>query len=180
MSYNNTNRTIATERLLLRMFTSSDAAAVTRLCNNLNIYKTTLYLPYPYTIDDALSWIDRHEANFDARLSYEFAVTDKISGALYGAIALSYTEKFNNGELAYWIAEEFWGNGYATEAADAMVKFAFEDRLYHKVFARYFSSNIASGKVMEKIGMSREGILREHIRKDGRYEDLVHYGIIHP
>ncbi len=178
MSYNNKNKTITTERLLLRMFTSSDAAAVAKLCNNINIYQTTLYLPYPYTIDDALSWIDRHEANFAARLMYEFAVTDKLSGELYGAIALSCNEKSNNGELAYWIGEEFWGRGYATEAAEAMVEFAFEDRLYHKVFARYFSSNPASGKVMEKIGMSVEGILREHIRKDGRYEDLVHYGII--
>ncbi|AIQ48488.1 acetyltransferase [Paenibacillus sp. FSL R7-0273] len=178
MSYNNVDRTITTERLLLRLFTSSDAAAVARLCNNYNIYKTTLYLPYPYTLEDALSWIDRHEGNFDARLMYEFAVTDKLSGEVYGAIALSCNEKSNNGELAYWIGEEYWGRGYATEAAEAMVDFAFEDRHYHKVFARYFSSNTASGKVMEKIGMSKEGILREHIRKENRYHDLVHYGIV--
>ncbi|MNB88906.1 putative ribosomal N-acetyltransferase YdaF [compost metagenome] len=180
MSYNNVDRTISTERLLLRLFTSSDAAEVARLCNNYNIFKTTMYLPYPYTLEDALSWIDRHAANFDAKLSYEFAVTDKLTGALYGAIALSHSGKFNHGELAYWIGEEFWGNGFATEAAEAMVKFAFEDRLYHKVFARYFSSNAGSGKVMEKVGMSREGILRDHIRKEGRYVDLVHYGIIRP
>lgn len=179
MLYNNVNKTILTERLLLRLFTPSDAKAVAALCNNYNIYQNTLYLPYPYTVEDALTWIDRHEDNFNARLSYEFAVTDKDSGVLYGAIALSHNEKFNNGELAYWIGEEFWGNGYATEAAQAMLRYAFEDRQYHKVFARYFSSNPASGKVMQKIGMTREGILRDHIRKDGRYEDLVHYGIIH-
>lgn len=91
-------------------------------------------------MEDALTWIDRHEADFGAGLLYEFAVTDKVSGVLYGAIALSRNEKFNNGELAYWIGEEFWGNGYATEAAEAMLKYAFEDRLYHKVFARYGGS----------------------------------------
>ncbi|WP_342562146.1 GNAT family N-acetyltransferase [Paenibacillus sp. FSL R7-0345] len=62
-------------------------------------------------VGGCLTWIDRHEADFGAGLLYEFAVTDKVSGVLYGAIALSRNEKFNNGELAYWIGEEFWGNG---------------------------------------------------------------------
>ncbi|WP_310829565.1 GNAT family N-acetyltransferase [Paenibacillus pedocola] len=178
MSYNNVNRTIHTERLLLRLFIPSDAAAVTALCNNYNIYKNTLYLPYPYALKDALSWIEHHSANFNAGTSYEFAITDKVSGELYGAIALSSNQNFHNGELAYWIGEKFWGNGYATEAARAVLQFAFDEKKYHKVFARYFGSNPASGSVMRKIGMEQEGVLREHVRKEERYEDLVYYGMI--
>ncbi|MNC20746.1 putative ribosomal N-acetyltransferase YdaF [compost metagenome] len=179
MIYDNHNRTITTTRLILRLFEKSDAAAVTKLCNNYNIFKNTLYLPYPYAIEDAFSWIEHHLDHFNANQSYEFAITDREKGELYGAIALSNNQKFRNGELAYWIGEEFWGNGYATEAAQAILQFAFVEKQYHKVFARYFRSNPASGRVMRKLGMQQEGILLDHIRKENRYEDLVYYGIIH-
>lgn len=178
MIYDNLNKTITTKRLVLRIFQKSDAVAVTKLCNNYNIYKNTLYLPYPYTIEDALSWIEHHFDNFNANKSYEFAITDKESGKLYGAIALSNNQKFNNGEIAYWIGKKFWGNGYATEAAQAILHFAFEEKQYHKVFARYFNSNPASGGVMQKLGLKKEGILIDHVRKENRFEDLVYYGII--
>ncbi len=178
MIYDNLNKTITTKRLVLRIFQKSDAVAVTKLCNNYNIYKNTLYLPYPYTIEDALSWIEHHLDNFNANKSYEFAITDKESGKLYGAIALSNNQKFNNGEIAYWIGKKFWGNGYATEAAQAILHFAFEEKQYHKVFARYFNSNPASGRVMQKLGLKKEGILIDHVRKENRFEDLVYYGII--
>jgi RimJ/RimL family protein N-acetyltransferase len=178
MKYDHQNKTITTKRLVLRLFQQSDAEAVTKLCNNYNIYKNTLYLPYPYSIEDALSWIEHHLDNFKANKSYEFAITDKESRELYGAIALSNNQNFNNGEIAYWIGEEFWGNGYATEAAQAILQFAFNEKQYHKVFARHFNSNPASGRVLQKLGMKQEGILIDHVRKGNQYEDLVYYGII--
>ncbi|MBM6618072.1 GNAT family N-acetyltransferase [Bacillus suaedaesalsae] len=178
MLYDNQKKTITTNRLLLRLFQKTDANTVTKLCNNYNIYKNTLYLPYPYSIDDALSWIEHHVENSNRNKLYEFAITDKRSGTLYGAIALSHNQKFNNGEIAYWIGEEFWGKGYATEAAEAILQFAFYEKQYHKVFARYFNSNPASGRVMQKLGMIKEGVLIDHVRKEDRYEDLIHYGII--
>lgn len=178
MKYDRKNKTITTKRLLLRLFQSSDAMDVAKLCNNYNIYRNTLYLPHPYSIQDALSWIDNHLANFVANKSYEFAITDKITGELYGAIALTNNQIFNHGEIAYWVGEEFWGNGYATEAAKTIVQFAFDEKQYHKVFARYFKSNPSSGSVLQKIGMQEEGVLREHVMKDKQYEDLVYCGVI--
>jgi RimJ/RimL family protein N-acetyltransferase len=178
MGYLREKLIITTERFVLRLFQPSDAATVTMLCNNFNINKTTLHLPYPYSLNDALSWIEYHYDNFMSDISYEFAITDKETGELFGAIALSNNKRFNQGEIAYWIGESYWGNGYATEAAQSILQFAFEEKKLHKVFARYFSSNPASGKVMEKIGMKQEGILKEHIIKDGKFEDLVYYGII--
>lgn len=178
MIYDQQNKTMTTKRLVLRLFQKSDAAEVAKLCNNYNIYKHTLHLPYPYAIEDALSWIEHHLDHFHADTSYQFAVTDKKGGELYGAIGLSNNQKFHNGELGYWIGEEFWGNGYATEAAQAILKFAFVEKQYHKVFARHFKSNPASGKVLKKIGMTKEGIFIDHVRKEDRYEDLIYYGMI--
>ncbi|MEB1808346.1 MAG: GNAT family N-acetyltransferase [Bacillaceae bacterium] len=179
MTYDDQKKTITTRRLLLRLFQTSDAEAVTKLCNNYNIYKNTLYLPYPYVKQDALSWMEHHLENFNANKSYEFAVTDKETGELYGAIALSHNQAFHHGEIAYWIGEEYWGHGYATEAAQAILQFAFNEKQYHKVFARYFQSNPASGRVLQKLGLKQEGIFKEHVIKENRYEDLVYYAIIH-
>lgn len=70
MIYDKENKTLTTERLVLRMFEESDAETVTKLYNNYNIYKNTLYLPYPYFIDCALSWIENHLDNFNTDKSY--------------------------------------------------------------------------------------------------------------
>ncbi|MBZ9535551.1 GNAT family N-acetyltransferase [Cytobacillus oceanisediminis] len=178
MKYDESNKMITTERLVIRLFHESDVVNVANLCNNYNIYKNTLYLPYPYSVDDAKSWIQNHLENYNNEMSYEFAITDKENGELYGAIALLSNQKFNNGEIAYWIGEEFWGNGYATEAAQAILWFAFNEKHLHKVFARYFKTNPASGRVMQKLGMREEGVLIDQVKKDNHYLDLVYYGII--
>lgn len=178
MIYDEMNKTMTTERLLLRLFEKSDAEAVAKLCNNYNIYKNTLTLPYPYTTDCAVSWIEHHMDNFNADKSYEFAICDREMGTLYGAIALSNNHRYDNGEIAYWIGEEFWGHGYATEASNAILDFAFDVKQYHKVYARHFASNPASGRVIQKIGMIQEGVLTDHVKKEDRYEDLIYYGIV--
>ncbi|MDV2685560.1 GNAT family N-acetyltransferase [Alkalihalophilus lindianensis] len=178
MIYSEKEKTIETNRLLLRLFNETDAPEVTKLCNNYNLYKNTLYLPYPYSIEDALSWMKNHLDHFNENKSYEFAITDKVTGKLLGAIALTNNQRFNHGEMAYWIGQEYWGNGYATEAAKGILQFAFVEKNYNKVFARYFNSNSASGKVIEKICMKKEGILKEHVIKENKYIDLVYYGIL--
>ncbi|BCB04219.1 GNAT family N-acetyltransferase [Bacillus sp. KH172YL63] len=171
-------KAIITERLYLRMFNESDACEVSRLCNNYNLYRSTLNLPYPYTEEDARYWIGGHEENFDQDRMYEFAVTDKESGKLYGAVGISNKARDKNGEIAYWIGEEYWGKGYGTEAAKAVIQFVFKEKDYHRVYARYFGSNPASGAIMKKCGMEYEGTLKDHLFKNDRFEDLVLYGII--
>ncbi|GAE34749.1 GNAT family N-acetyltransferase [Halalkalibacter akibai] len=80
--------------------------------------------------------------------------------------------------MAYWVGKKYWGNGYATEAAKAVLEFAFYEKNYNKVFARCFLSNTASGRVIEKSGIKKEGILRQHVKKDNEFIDLVYYGIL--
>ena len=176
--YDSNARTITTERLQLRPFELSDAKRISELCNNYNIYKSTLTLPYPYPIESALNWIPTHKENFDNDKLYDFAITDRNSGALYGAIGLSNNKAHKNGEVAYWVGEEFWGNGYGTEALRAVIDFAFTHKNYHRIWARFFESNPASGRIMQKVGMEYEGKQADHVFKENRYETLLLYGII--
>lgn len=84
----------------------------------------------------------------------------------------------NCAELGYWIGKPYWGRGYCTEAARAIVRYGFDDLHLHRIHSSHFASNPASGRVMQKIGMTREGCLRQHIRKWGQWEDVVLYGIL--
>lgn len=174
------DKTIETERLLLRLFNKADAEKVALICNNYSIYRSTVSLPHPYTVDYAISWIEKNVQKFDDELAYNFAVADKQSGEIYGFVGVSNNKSHNNGEIGYWIGEEYWGRGYATEAVSALIRFAFEEKGLHRVFARHLSSNPSSGKVMTKAGMTYEGTQIEQVVKLGFYEDVVFYGIINP
>jgi len=171
--------TIETERLLLRPFTLDDATAVAALANNRNLSERTLYLPHPYTEQSAIDWIATHADNFRNDERYEFAITDRETGTVYGAIGLSHNKIHRKGSLGYWIGEPYWGNGYATEAALALVHWAFSVRGFHKVYASHFDFNQASGRVMQKIGMNLVGTLVDNLYKDGKYITEQLYEIVH-
>ncbi len=177
--YEYKNGTITTERLILRPFTLDDADEVARMCGTGVIQKSVLSLPYPYTREDAAAWISKHDERRRSRSCYDFAVTDRETGALYGSISLMLHVKDSpTAELCYWIGEEYRNQGYATEAARAMIEYAFSELMLHRVYAGHFGSNIPSGRVMQKAGMKQEGVLRDQFFKNGRYEDEVIYGIV--
>ena len=81
-------------------------------------------------------------------------------------------------ELGYWIAKPFWNNGFVTEAAKVILDFGFKELYFNKIFATHFPHNPASGKIMEKIGMQKESVLKQHIKKGEEYYDIVMYSIV--
>jgi RimJ/RimL family protein N-acetyltransferase len=97
---------------------------------------------------------------------------------LIGAVGLEIYEEDEKGELGYWVSEDFWGRGVATEAARALVGFGFDVLCLHKVVAYHMVRNPASGRVLEKIGMQQEGIFRDHVKKWDQFEDVAAYGIL--
>jgi RimJ/RimL family protein N-acetyltransferase len=97
---------------------------------------------------------------------------------LAGAIGLVIDRANDRAELGYWIGVPFWGRGYATEAGRAIVRFAFEEQALHRVFAQVFTRNPASARVLQKIGMRYEGILRQHLKKWDEYVDVECYGLL--
>jgi len=171
---------ITTERLLLRPFTMADAPAVAKLANNRKLHERLLYLPHPYTEQSAIDWISTHADNFNNDTGYELAVTDKHTGEIYGAIGLKHNKDHHKGELGYWIGEPYWGRGYASEAAQALINYAFTERGLHKVYSYHFDFNPASGRVMQKAGMKQTGIFEDNIFKDGKYITEHCYEIINP
>ena len=160
---------LKTERLTLRPLTLEDAPRVQLLAGAREVALNTLLIPHPYPDGAAEAWI----ANRGDEIA--FAIDD---GELAGVIGLRVKRDDDIAEIGYWIGVPYWGRGYATEAAAAVVRYGFEKLALNKIYAGYFARNEASGKVLRKIGMKREGTLRQHHKKWGEYVDVEFMGIL--
>lgn len=170
--------TLQTVRLLLRPFALSDTSAVQRLAGAVEVADTTLGVPHPYENGMAEQWIGSHPGQFDAGTIVTYAITSQEAGTLIGVVSLAVTSKHQRAEIAYWLGVPYWNRGYMTEAARALVSYGFTEMGLHKITASHFARNPASGRVMQKIGMIQEGLLRRHVRKGDGFEDLVVYGLL--
>jgi ribosomal-protein-alanine N-acetyltransferase len=169
---------LETERLRLRPFTMADAPTVQLLAGAREVAATTINIPFPYADGMAESWITTHPDLWRQGRGVICAIDSVAEVRLIGATGLRIDVGQRRAELGYWIGRHWWGRGYATEASRALVAWAFERLGLQRIFARHFASNPASGRVLEKIGMRREGVLRRHVIKWGRFEDIVLYGVL--
>ena len=170
--------TIETARLVLRPFVPADAPEVQRLAGDRDVASTTLNIPHPYEDGLAEAWIESHAPAFARGERLTLAITGRDDGRLLGGISLRLVARHENAELGYWVGKPYWGRGICTEAAAAVLTYGFETLALHRIHASFLARNPASGRVMQKIGMTREGCLREHIRKWGVFEDLEKYAIL--
>lgn len=157
---------IATERLVLRKFELSDAKQVQALAGSKEVSSTTANIPYPYPDGLAEKWILNHPVNFANNLVITYAVTLKAENRLVGCVSMMNlsTEK---PELGYWFGVEFWGKGYCTEACLALINFCTQNYELNAIYGKHLTRNPASGKVMEKCGLS---YIESDIGKDGFME----------
>ena len=109
---------------------------------------------------------------------FDWAITLRDTGKMIGTCGFSalYPEHMR-GEIGYVINPHYWGVGIATDAAKMVISFAFEQLGLNRVEAKHMVGNDASGRVMEKLGMKKEGVLREYMFVKGSYEDICLYSI---
>jgi len=170
--------TIETERLVLRPYTPADAARVQEMCGDWAVASMTLTMPHPYPDGAAEQWIAGHAEQFRAGSAVRLAVTLKPDGKVVGTVGLDMNTKHGRAELSYMIAKEHWGHGYCTEACRALMLFGFDALGLNRIQATHFPRNPASGRVMQKLGMIREGLLRQYVYSRNVYEDLVMYSAL--
>ena len=153
-----------------------DAPALVPLAGDRRVAATTLLIPHPYALADAERWIAGHQAAFDRLDTLDLAVC--LEGDVIGAIGMGFKREHDRAEIGYWIGVPWWGRGFATEGAGAMIDWAFHTLGLHRIYAYHYATNPASGRVLQKLGMTHEGVLRAHIRKWDEHLDCVQYGIL--
>jgi ribosomal-protein-alanine N-acetyltransferase len=169
---------LTTERLVLRPFVPEDAPELQRLAGHVEISRNTLTIPHPYPDGAAEQWIAARAGRFETSGDLQFAIVSRDSGVLAGSVGLVVNREHERGEIGYWIGVDFWGRGYAAEAAGAVVDYGFGVAGLNRIFASHFAGNAASGRVLQKAGMRHEGTQRQGFKKWGEYLDAELYAIL--
>jgi [ribosomal protein S5]-alanine N-acetyltransferase len=170
---------ISTKQLRLRELLKEDAKAVHEYSSDPEV---TRYMNWgPNTEEDTNRFIQRSIAsqNEQPRMNFTFAMVLKSEDKLIGGCGVYVSNPINREALlGYVLHRGYWGRGYATETASALVEFGFNKLKLHRIFATCDPKNVASVRVLEKVGMQKEGLLRENYLVRGKWRDSLLFAII--
>jgi [ribosomal protein S5]-alanine N-acetyltransferase len=175
---------LATERLALTKIASADCASLYSLFSNPDVVK--FYDLAPFTdISQAEALLALFESRYRSASGIRWAIRTSTSGALIGTCGFnSWSEKMRNATIGYDLAPDYWNKGIATEALFEILRAAFVGALpcgpLHRIQADTIPGNIASERVLVKLGFKEEGIRRESVYVRGQYLDMKCFGILRP
>ncbi|KAI8962391.1 acyl-CoA N-acyltransferase [Daldinia sp. FL1419] len=169
---------VKTDKCIIRAYVPSDAEPMSAAANFPEIvqYMRNTF-PHPYTVENAKSWIN-FATSGDPIVNFAILTLD---GAFAGAIGLNPHKDIESRtwEIGYWIGMDYWGKGMATSALKAFSIWAFSHYPeLLRIEAGVFSENVASQKVLERVGYTKEGLRRQAVFKKGKIIDQVTYSLI--
>lgn len=170
--------TLTTERLLLRPFADADADSLYALQSDPVVVR---YWDSPAWTDPsrAVAFLASCRTMAEEGSGTRLVVERSGDGAFLGWTTLNgWNPVFRSASLGYSFAERAWGHGYATEAAGALLDWAFGTLDLNRVQAETDTRNLASARVLEKLGFQREGTLREDCIVDGVVSDSWVFGLL--
>ena len=162
----------------LREWRREDAADVAAYANNEKIARNLRdVFPHPYTLADALAFVDSCVAG-DPEMSMCRAI--EADGHAVGSIALFRGSDVyqKTAELGYWLAEDYWGQGIMTRAVRHICREGFSRWDIQRIYAEPFARNAPSRRVLEKAGFTLEGIMRQHVYKLRSVGDSCMYALL--
>ena len=160
----------------LRPFQISDSKSLAHHANNRLVWENLRdRFPFPYSETNAVQFIQMVSISSPVT---EFAID--VNGEAIGAAGIILKDDVyrDNGEIGYWIGQDYWGKGIGTWVVKELVKIAFEDLKLHRVYAEVFEKNIASAHILEKNGFIKESTLKNAIIKDGKRQNLYIFSIL--
>lgn len=160
-------------KALLRPWKESDAASIARHANNKKISDNLRDgFPYPYTIEDARTWL-----SLALNETRHILLAIEVDGEAAGGIAILYKDNVYrfSAEIGYWLGESHWNKGITSEAIRILSDFIFENTGIVRIQAEIFSPNIASMKAVTNAGYLFESINKKAIFKNGEFFDLHVY-----
>jgi RimJ/RimL family protein N-acetyltransferase len=158
----------------LRLRADGDTPAIVAACQDPEILHWIPVIPRPYTEEHARSFV-RGEWSTDP--GHQFAITE--NDRVVGSIGMRVNEVNGNGHIGYWCAAELRGRGLTTRALRLVCRYGFDELRLGRLELITDPDNRASQRVAEKVGFSREGVLRSHlVHPDGRRRDSVMFSLL--
>lgn len=175
----NGTKTLETERLVLRRFTEADADGFFQNVTSDSGVNRYLTWPLHESVEDTKKLLEDWVVRYENPERYCWAIVLKDTGVVIGTIAApTVKNRIEAVEVTYCIGNKWWGHGFVPEALRAVMKYMFEEVQVNRIEAGFDSNNPNSGRVMEKAGMQKEGILRQAGKNNQGLFDLVFYGIL--
>lgn len=173
---------ILTERLVLRRFVRRDADSIVEAVHS-SLPDLSAWLPWAhagYARDEAVAYIRDSVQSWKEGRAFDFAIrTPEEPGRHLGNVSIWHVSRLGKvGEIGYWVRTDATSRGIASESTDAMLDLGFSTLHLHKVTLRIAVGNDASMRVAEKLGFTREGILREELRINGTWVDHVLFSML--
>ena len=175
-----TRKALHTARLSLHTVSDSDAPDIQRAAAAREIADSMISIPHPYPPGEARRYIAREKAAQESGQALSFAIRKRSDNDFLGIIELRAIEQeHSQGELSFWLTQDAWGKGYMPEALAEVIRFGFAEIKLNRLYAYHMLRNPASGIILERTGFSREGLLRQRVRKWGVYEDVALWAILY-
>ncbi|MEK4973413.1 GNAT family protein [Niallia sp. FSL R7-0648] len=169
---------LETERLILRKVTLEDVEDMYYYGTNEDVSKYVTWKTHK-TLSDTREYIEFILSQYENKKIAPWGIEYKENGKFIGTIDfVSWQLKHNIAEIGYVISQDYWGKGIAPEAANEVIKFGFNNMDLVRIQARCDVENIGSARVMEKVGMTFEGVIRKGIFVKGKHQDIKMYSIL--
>lgn len=162
--------TIRSKKFILRPHRRGDEKSLTLNISNKKIYRNTLRIPHPYTLELAQKWISKNLKEAKKKNPSHINFVIEVDGEATGGIGLNSIQG-HKAEIGYWLGEKYWGRGIMSQAVKLVTKFGFRRLKLKRIFAHVFPWNRASMRVLEKAGFKFEGVLRKNHKKGSRFID---------
>ena len=170
--------TLETPRLTLRRITMRDAQDIFDYSRDEEVARHVLWSAQK-DVSEARDYCRFMARRYRADEPSSWGIIEKASGRLVGTIGyMAYSEENGTVEVGYSLARPLWNKGYVTEALSRVIRYTFDAMDVNRIEAQHEITNPASGRVMEKCGMRREGVLRQRLYNKGKYVDVALYAIL--
>ena len=164
--------TLTTERLELRKMCVSDAVDMYDYAKRREVTKYLLWSPHP-SAEYSKTFLKFVSKKYRSGQFYDWALVERSSGKMIGTCGFTSIDiEHKKGEIGYVINPDFWGLGYAPEAALEMLRFGFSELELNRIECRFMKENEASFKVMKKLNMTFEGYMRDAMYVKGEYRTI--------
>jgi [ribosomal protein S5]-alanine N-acetyltransferase len=172
--------TLETKRLHLRQITRADAQAFIALYSDPEVLRYIIVEPPCTTVEQALEMISWMNGHFESRNAVRWGITERDGDdTLIGTCGFHYyAPEHRRVDVGYDLQKAYWGKGYVTEAAGAVVRWCFENLNLHRIQADCTAGNIGSERVLEKLGFTYEGLWRERDFENGHFVDIKQFGLL--
>ncbi|MCH7492798.1 GNAT family N-acetyltransferase [Patescibacteria group bacterium] len=155
----------------LRPFNKTDYKILAKKINHRDIYRHTLNIPYPYRESDAKKFLNKILNEYKKKESDGYHLAVIIDDEIAGSVGLMKIERGHKAEIGYWLAKDHWGKGIMPLTIKKIVTMGFRDFKLKKIYAYVMVANRRSYQVLIKNGFKKEGLLIQHVKKDGKLKD---------